>query len=263
MQTCKNCENQFTGNFCNNCGQSARTYDINFKHVVQEMQHNVFHMDRGFFYTIKELSRRPGVAISEYITGKRVDYFKPIPYVLLLSTVYVLLTHAIDRSTSLESFFSGALDGASTRKSEVDELPLGFFLGIVNWLKNNYGYTMLLSIPITSLGSYLAFRKSGCNYFQHITLNAYITGQTIVFYILLVPFSYFFTSDVAEGILAVVRMVIGVLFTFWVYFQFFNVYRTIPKLLRTLLTYMYSFFLLAFLTSLFIVINLLVALILR
>ncbi len=78
---CKNCNHDLKGNFCNNCGQTKETHEINFKSILHEIQHSIFHIDKGILYTTKELFIRPGLTIREYLHGKRVKHFKPFAYI--------------------------------------------------------------------------------------------------------------------------------------------------------------------------------------
>jgi len=77
---CKNCNNLYDGNYCNHCGQSANTHEINFKSILHEVQHSLLHIDKGILYTTKELLLRPGKTISDYLNGKRVKHFKPFAF---------------------------------------------------------------------------------------------------------------------------------------------------------------------------------------
>ena len=88
-QLCKNCEHTFQGNFCSNCGQKTNTNAIDFGFIVHEVPHSAFHLNKGIFYTIKEMSIRPGKTIKEYIDGKRVNHFPPLTYLLILTSLFV------------------------------------------------------------------------------------------------------------------------------------------------------------------------------
>ena len=61
-------------------------------------------IDSGFFFTIKELFIRPGYMINDYITGKRIRYFRPLQMLFVLGAVYVLLSQAL--YSSAESIIS-------------------------------------------------------------------------------------------------------------------------------------------------------------
>lgn len=93
MITCKNCNNEFEGRFCNQCGQPAATHELNFHFLMHDVQHGLFHLDKGVFFTIKELFIRPGYSIHEYLHGKRAQHFKPISLILVLAGILGLLSH--------------------------------------------------------------------------------------------------------------------------------------------------------------------------
>lgn len=105
--SCKNCSKTFEGNFCNNCGQKTSTQRINYQYLVHEIQHLVVHVDKGFFYTLKELILKPGTAIKDYIDGKRVNFFKPTSFVIILSLVHAFLEHYHQEDPIILKFISG------------------------------------------------------------------------------------------------------------------------------------------------------------
>lgn len=78
VRHCLNCNNVLNDNFCSKCGQSARTSRVNAKHLVEELQYGLLHINKGLLYTTKELLLRPGLTIKNYLAGKRVKYTKPL-----------------------------------------------------------------------------------------------------------------------------------------------------------------------------------------
>ena len=93
---CKNCDHDFDGDYCNNCGQKSTVQNINFKFLIDEISNTVFQVNRGLFFTVKELFVRPGHSIREFLNGKRKQHFKPLAFVLVVSTIYVLVTYPSD-----------------------------------------------------------------------------------------------------------------------------------------------------------------------
>lgn len=232
--TCKNCKNSFEGNFCNNCGQTSKTHEINFKSILHEIQHSIFHIDKGILFTTKELFQRPGQTIKEYLEGKRVKHFKPFAYIFILSTIYALLTRLSQKSTFLTDFFEGFYNGTTDDKSKSD---LGLVGEILLWMSSHYAYTTLLIIPIISFASYLCFYRTRYNYFQHLILNSFVAGQRTVVYLIILPFTYFITDKGTNGTIDTVKAYLGICLTFWIYYQFFNSTKPIKRLLLTILTY--------------------------
>ena len=110
MTICKNCGNSFEGNYCNQCGQSAKTKRINHEFLWEDIEHGLFHYDKGIGYSLKKLFEKPGIVIFDYIEGKRVNHFRPISMVIIMATIYALIYHLLDlnhRSALDES--SGAI----------------------------------------------------------------------------------------------------------------------------------------------------------
>ncbi len=233
MVTCKNSVQVFEGEFCNSCGQSAHTHDINFHYIIHEIQHGIVHVDKGFFYTQKELYTRPGDSIREYVEGKRVNHFKPLAFLLILSTIYTFLSHSIEGNPFLESALKGLREGA-------DKQTTSSYI-VLDWMIAHYAYTSLLIIPIASLASYLAFIKSKYNYFQHIVLNAFIYGQTTTLYIVSLLTAYLFDKSTNEYTLDIIKLCLGQLLTCWTFFQFFNKLKVTSRIINIIMNYVFFF----------------------
>jgi hypothetical protein len=223
---CKNCGEIVNGNFCANCGQSTTVDKITFSNFLEELSASIFQINRGIIYSSKELFIRPGHSIREYLGGKRKDHFKPIAFAFTLSTVYFLLSKYGESSTVINDFlvgWSGVSDDFNDNQ-----------LVVLDWFARNYAYTMLLLIPLYSLASYLSFRKAGFNYLEHFVLNAYITGQQAVFYSLAAILGLFTSYDeTLNSILAI----ISIIYTVFVFRQFFSDRSRTAVMLRLLLTY--------------------------
>jgi hypothetical protein len=226
---CKNCDHPFKGNFCSNCGQTAKTQEIDFKSILHEIQLIFINIDKGFFYTTRELFSRPGHTIRAYLEGRRVKHFKPISYILVLSTIYTLLIDVTHKTTFIEQLFMGISDGAKGLS--------GSFIELLLWMKNHYAYTTLISIPITSLASYLAFFRAKYNYVQHIILNAFIAGQKTVVFLLTLLILYFVESEKINGVIDLFSAFLGIVLNFWTYYQFFNATKPFKRVLLTILSY--------------------------
>lgn len=229
---CKNCNFTFEGKYCNNCGQTANTHEINFHSILHEVQHTFLHVDKGILYTTKQLLIRPGHTIREYLNGKRVEHFKPFSYILILSTVYALLNKVSHKLTIVEAFFEGFSEGASNGSNT----QAGALVSSIQWLQHHYAYTTLLMLPIVSLASYLAFKKCKYNYFQHLILNSYAAGQRTVIFLCLLPFDYLMSDQSNNSALEYFKIVAALVINLWVYYQFFHNIKPINRILLSLLT---------------------------
>jgi hypothetical protein len=95
MQTtshiCKNCNQSFTGKYCNHCGEKLFSEkDKSVWHFFEEGLHFITHFEGTFFNTIKKIFAQPGQLSVDYCNGKRKTYFKPLSLFLLLVVLYLL-----------------------------------------------------------------------------------------------------------------------------------------------------------------------------
>ncbi|TDS20749.1 uncharacterized protein DUF3667 [Maribacter caenipelagi] len=239
---CKNCDNLTSGKFCANCGQNTRVDKLNLPNFLTEISDNVFQLNRGLFYTIKELFARPGHTIRGFIQGRRKEYFKPIAYVLTLSTIYFFISQLSDNATLIDNFLAGYSNGGEEHGLETNSSP------ILNWLSDNYAYTTLLLLPLFSFATYLSFNGLGQNYLEHIVINSYITGQQAIIY------SFFMIIGVLidkEDITVLAAVIICAIFNYWTFSQFYSNTKGFIIIFRLFLSYILyvvfvSIFLIAF-----------------
>lgn len=91
MTTCKNCGNQFSGKYCNNCGEKVyHEKDKLVGHLLEEGFHFITHFEGTLFTTIKAIFTRPGKLSLDYCNGLHKKYFKPLSFFLLLVILYLL-----------------------------------------------------------------------------------------------------------------------------------------------------------------------------
>lgn len=213
--TCKNCNQTYQGNYCSHCGQPTTTHEINFKFLWHDIQHGLFHFDKGMLYTIPQLYRNPGNTIHSYIEGKRVKHIKPFTMVFLLATIFILEKHLLNLHIDI--------------KINLNQYD------IAEWIFNHLSISAIAIIPLLSLWSYLLFRKQGKNYIEHLVVNAFITSQSLAFYIVLMPVyksSQYFKLDSLLNDVGVI-FYLGVLV--WSYITFFTNYKKRTIVFKSLL----------------------------
>lgn len=234
---CKNCNRKIQENFCSFCGQKTKVGKINFVNFLNEVSESVFQIDKGFFYTLKELFVRPGHSIREYLEGKRKNHFKPIAYAITISTVYFLITQFGGGETILDNAVKGYENAMNDNELQSNKLL------VFKWFAKNYAYTTLLLIPLYSFASYLAFRRFGYNYLEHLILNAYIVGQQAIFYSIFALFSINVTTEKNKDIFVSIAVLFSIIYAFYVFWQFFHKSKRISIVFRSILTYVLYYFL--------------------
>ena len=184
MPNCLNCQEELDGNFCQNCGQKANTEPITMKKLLQDLPQVLFNWERGILYNIKSMFSKPGFHINEYLSGKRVRYYPPIQYALLVSAVLILMMK------NLKFFHSGS-GGPRFEGSDVEEYySWGYKAG--RFVANHADWFWPTYILFFSLATYLIMRNSKKNFAEHLYANAFIVGHISFLSILLFPISSYF-----------------------------------------------------------------------
>lgn len=200
--TCLNCNHQTGGNFCSNCGQKTSTHRYSLKHFfTHDLVHGIFHLDSGFFYTIKELFTRPGHSVREFIQGKRVKHFNYFTLVILLLTIIYFLSKwsKVDLSELLN-------------KESIS--------GLSKVYKDYAKIANFLIVPIFALYSYLIFRKTKQNYTENLILNIFSLAGMVV---IRIPIYISLLFSISVPLFTVVNITCTVL-TFIYIFTFFYQY---------------------------------------
>ncbi len=229
MITCKNCINEFEGQYCNQCGQPAETHEMNIHFLVHDIQHGFFHVEKGILFTIKKLFTNPGHSIRGYIQGKRIKHIKPISLVLLLAGILGLLSHYFHFDILSDSF---KVNGTGSQANELRESVNA----VSEWISSHYALVSLLLLPVFSFGTFLSFRKMGYNFIEHLVLNAFLTSQRLALRIVLFPFYNLLNGTEELKILSGIVNIVVFFLTFWTLVQFFNTTKKSTVFWRTLLS---------------------------
>ena len=101
-QNCQNCETEFKGNFCPNCGQSVKEFQRPVKFLIVDFMGNMFAFDTRFWKTLIAVLFKPGKLENDFVKGHRVKYMPPFRFYLFISFIFFLLLN-IYTSRMMES----------------------------------------------------------------------------------------------------------------------------------------------------------------
>jgi len=142
--TCKACGHEGAGKYCSQCGQPYELKKISLKSFFLEIIQSFTNVEKGFWYTFKQLVLRPGHMQWEYIHKNRTSYQKPFSFMLICATAAALVRFWIFDVTS-------SVDVDSSMSE-------AFFF------REYWTFTHLALMPLYILITYLVFKTSGYNY---------------------------------------------------------------------------------------------------
>lgn len=262
---CKNCGNQFSGNYCNTCGEKVYTEnDKKISHLFEEAFHFITHFEGTFFNTLKTVFARPGKLSADYCDGLRKRYFKPLSFFLLLVILYLIFPVFEGLNMKLKYHENHMLYGkyAAAKVASIIEqtgtnhesLESSFHRAGEKISK----FLLFIIIPSVALVSWLIGFKKRKLYFDHFVFSIEMCSFLILWGFLLLPIllglfnlitgSYLFSSENQTGLailtVLIVYVVIAAKYFFYFRWWFAVIYSLIFSLALILfIEFVYKFIL--------------------
>lgn len=153
---CADCGAAVSARYCGACGLRFPTHRLSVGHILHEIPHAIFHVDRGVLPTLFLLGLRPGIAINAYLNGRRQRLTNPLTLLLLMAGLY-----------ALAYTLSSASDTAVTDTADTTKASLRLFSEYML-------ITLAVQLPVTALVTWGLFRSGGRTYGEHLAMHAYI-----------------------------------------------------------------------------------------
>lgn len=168
QDTCKNCEAELNGPFCSQCGQVVISKRITVRNLISYILSAITNVERGLWFTLNGLLRRPATVIQEYVNGRTRPYYHPLRLAFLLGTISIVLMFAFFDFEAAQASFAEQLN--PNISEEQKELQLKANRAIRPFMN----FLPLLLIPFFAIGTWWFHRKKQFNYAEHLVLNAYL-----------------------------------------------------------------------------------------
>jgi hypothetical protein len=228
---CLNCSKPLHDAYCAHCGQSAHTHRLNWKHFLHDIPHSVFHIDKGFFYTAKELFKHPGTTVRSFLDGKRISHFRPITYALFLGVIISLSILAENVPQEVKPVEADPSDA---------DVHMAIDGGTINYLFSKYyGLLVILCVPVYAFFAWLFYRKER-NFVEIVTGFLFIYAHTTWFGLLLL-IARFVDHAAFQEAMVYVFAVLSFLFVWWGHTTMFTSYKPLGRALRGLLIFALGF----------------------
>ena len=238
MSVCQNCGYEAEHLYCSNCGQLLNAKRISLGHLLHEVTHTFWHLEKGFLYTLKELGTNPGTMQRKYLDGLRLPYQKPFPLFAISATLCALALFLIDKN--------------ATDRAE-------------QFYKHYYFIVQAAMLPFYALITYLLFKSPKLYYAEALVVNVYMLGFMSVFIIPINGLSFFLSPDIisilesmfmvsyntsinlsSPGIISVLEVIFLVSYNIWTNLNFFKGkpawWITIKSIVSIILSYELSNF---------------------
>ena len=160
-------ENQ-DGNFREKEQLSKNIKRIDAHYISHEIQH-LFHFEKGFPFTLRELLLRPGKSVREFLFEDRNKYVKPVIFLIVSSIIFTLITHFFHIEYS---FFN--IDKIVPLKGKIRSKEIG------EWTNSHLGYTNLIMGVFIGIWIKIFFKKHNYNIFEIVVLLCFVLGTSLI-----------------------------------------------------------------------------------
>ena len=97
MNICNNCQNEFSGNFCNICGEKIVTdSDFSIKNILSQAFGAITNFDSKLLTTFKLMFQNPGILSKKIVSGIRVPYLKPFQIFVICNLIFFIFLSNTD-----------------------------------------------------------------------------------------------------------------------------------------------------------------------
>jgi hypothetical protein len=151
-------------------------------HMLHDIPHSVWHVDKGILYSLRTIVTRPGTTIRAYLAGQRIDHFRPLSLLLVVTGTFAFISSVLHiemlppRDPSMpEAVYQVQKSGAE-------------FMGkYMSWV-----YVVLL--PVIAGFARLFLRRGGYNYAECLVIAAFITAVCNALTLFSLPLLYIYSG---------------------------------------------------------------------
>lgn len=185
-ENCKNCESPSKGNYCSVCGQKRIDKRLVLKESIVHWLRVIVNLDRGLWHTTWLMIKNPSKVINEYLNGVTRPYLHPFRYLFLWLTLNVFLMFSTGAFDLIQAEMGTGVPSSDRQAAFMQELN--------TWMKSYMQFFFVLSIPSLAWGTKLLFKKGNLYFAEHLVLNSFSYGTSMVIGVFVLPF-YFISVE--------------------------------------------------------------------
>ena len=225
---CKNCGREFQENFCPNCGQRKMGNSrLKLFALIGKFIDDEFDLHRGFFYTLWQLSYKPGTVARNYVRGMRKRYTAPTRFLIITLAFQALIdflssTRRLIREYDFYyipfvpenlyddmQYYNYILSTEYALSVNVIQLALFPVVFNIFFKKEKYNYTEILVVSFYYISIALIFNIAVSFVLRHV-FGLYLSGEYITIFMMAVlswAFIRFFQID--KPVLRLVKVLVA------------------------------------------------------
>ncbi|WP_445385772.1 DUF3667 domain-containing protein [Robiginitalea sp. IMCC44478] len=202
---CKNCNKPITDDYkyCPHCGQKSDIERLNFQHLLRDLWMAFSNTDRGMLLLVRQLVYRPGKVARGYISGQRKTYYNPFSFLAIMVAIAFFFILKFEDTT---------INYSSIETNEMEFLRFTF---------RYFNVFILFTCPIYGSLIWLFFIGRGANFVENLALSAYLSGQTMLYYIIIIIIFILFPSS-----MTILGLIFGLLISYWFIVAVLQFYQT-------------------------------------
>jgi hypothetical protein len=214
-QTCKNCGNEFAGNFCNRCGEKVYgDHDKSIFHFLEDGIHFITHFDGTLINSVRTIFGRPGQLSVDYSNGIRKRYFRPLALFMLLVVLYLIFPMFTGLNMPMRFHLTQDFYG-DLAQEKAQHYIQSHHVTMVQ-LEQKFAaksektskFMLFAIIPLSAIPLYLFGWKKRRYFFDHLLLSTEINSFYLIYAFFLLPLSL--------SLLSLIQQVMHIKFMGWV-----------------------------------------------
>jgi hypothetical protein len=218
--TCLNCSAQVNESYCPRCGQKVEVKRLSWHSLGEEVFHFFTHIEKGFLKTTGQLIIHPGRLCKDYLDGKRKTYHKPVSFLLIWISLYLLVWYLADHFIHFENRYTATL--------------LSWDASTLDLIQKYRSLIDILILPLTAFINWLILGRPKLNYVEVLCVSCYLFSLTFIIHITHIIISSLsginYKNNVSEFIAVGVIAIWG-FFAFYDFYKRYQIRHLIPRLM--------------------------------
>ena len=178
--------------------------------------------------------RRPGPTIRAYLAGQRVDHFRPLSLLFLISGLYAVLFSALH------------IDLMPPRDPTTPEAVYQMQVSFNTFFMKYLAWCYLATVPMWALTARWCLRRGGYNYAECLIIASFITAINNFITLLLLPVTYIYSGTPQVQTFSFYALLLVTGYASWAYGNLLNhtALGWLGRLWRGFLTFMLGYIML-------------------